>query len=90
MVESIIGCKWSLHVLTQIRRGVHRPGALVRSDPGLTTKVLNERLKKMVRFGILDRVVYPEAPPRVEYKFTRFGKKFTRVIDQVEQLQREL
>ena len=43
MVESIVGCKWSLHVLAQIRKGVNRPGAIERSADGLSAKVLGER-----------------------------------------------
>lgn len=90
MVESIVGCKWSLHVLAQVRRGVTRPGALVRTHERLTTKVLNERLKKMVRFNILERRMYPEIPPRVEYKLTAFGKRFVSILDQIEKLQRDV
>ncbi len=90
MVESIIGCKWSLHVLSQVRSGTNRPGAMVRSTDGLTTKVLNERLAKMLRFGIVEKVSYPEVPPRVEYHLTDFGRRFLRVVDEVESLQREL
>ncbi len=90
MVESIVGCKWSLHVLAQLRQGVNRPGALARTDPGLTTKVLNERLAKMVRFGIVDKCVYPESPPRVEYHFTGFGQKFLGVLDAIKHLQDEV
>ena len=90
MVESIIGCKWSLHVLSQVRSGTNRPGAMVRTTDGLSTKVLNERLAKMLRFGIVEKVSYPEVPPRVEYHLTDFGRRFLRVIDEVEALQREL
>ena len=75
MFESCIGCKWTLHVLAQIRAGVCRPGALERSTEGLTAKVLNERLVKLVNFGIVERVSYPEIPPRVEYRLTPFGKR---------------
>ncbi len=89
MVESIIGCKWSLHVLAQIRAGVNRPGALVRSAPGLTTKVLSERLKKMLRFGIIARHAYAEALPRVEYTLTPFGERLAEILDAVERLKRD-
>lgn len=89
MVESIIGCKWSLHVLAQIRGGVNRPGVLARSAPGLTTKVLNERLDKMLRFGILARHAYPEVPPRVEYTLTPFGERFAEILDAVERLKHD-
>ena len=90
MVESIIGCKWSLHVLSQVRSGTNRPGAMVRTTAGLTTKVLNERLAKMLRFGIVEKTSYPEVPPRVEYHLTDFGRRFLRVVDEVEALQRDL
>ncbi len=90
MVEDVVGCKWSLGVLAAVRNGVRRPGAIERSLPGLTTKVLNERLRKLVRFGLLEREVYPETPPRVEYRLTPFGARFAEVLDGIERLDREL
>ena len=90
MLESILGCKWSLQVLSQVRAGVHRPGELERACSGISTKVLNERLRKLVRFGILERHSYPEIPPRVEYCFTSFGERFLAVVDAVDRLQEEL
>ena len=90
MVEDIVGCKWSLAVLARVRQGVRRPGALEHSLPGLSTKVLNERLRKLQRFGILARTAYAEVPPRVEYALTPFGERFSRLLDEVEALQREL
>lgn len=90
MVESIVGCKWSLSVLDAVRHGVQRPGEMKRAIPGISTKVLNERLAKMVRFGILEKTLYPEVPPRVEYGLTAFGRKFARILDDIEALEREL
>ena len=90
MVESIIGCKWSLSVLRLIRIGVNRPGEMQRNVDGLTTKVLNERLTKLYKFGIIDKKIYPETPPKVEYSFTEFGQKFLQIVDVVENLQTEL
>lgn len=90
MVESIVGCKWSLHVLACIRRGVNRPGAIERSTPGLSAKVLAERLDKLVRFGIAVKRSFPEVPPRVEYTLTPFGERFAAIIDEVERLQRDI
>jgi DNA-binding HxlR family transcriptional regulator len=90
MVEDIVGCKWSLAVLAQIRQGVVRPGKMEHALPGLSTKVLNERLRKLVRYGILARHAYAEVPPRVEYLLTPFGQKFAQIIDSVAQLQRDL
>ncbi|MCX7594602.1 MAG: helix-turn-helix transcriptional regulator [Fischerella sp.] len=90
MFEDCIGCKWTLHILNQIRCGVNRPGALVKTKKGLTTKVLNERLAKMVQFRILERLSYPEVPPRVEYQLTPFGQKFLEILDRLEDLHLEL
>ena len=90
MVESIIGCKWSITVIGLIRDGVSRPGAMERAVEGLTTKVLNERLVKLSRFGIIDKTIFPEVPPRVEYSLTPFGCKFVKIIDEVKLLQKEL
>ena len=60
MVEDIVGCKWSLAVLGAVRSGVQRPGALEHAIEGLSKKVLNERLSKLVRLGILERQAYAE------------------------------
>ena len=89
VIEDILGCKWTLHILGQIRHGVIRPGALQRNVPGLTTKVMNERLRKLVRHGLLEKRAYPERPLRVEYRLTPFGRRTTRILDQIEALDRE-
>lgn len=90
MVETIYGCKWSLTVYQLLVHGINRPGEMVRSVEGLTTKVLNECLRRNVAFGILTRIAYPETPPRVEYVVTPFGKKFLRILDALKKLQKEI
>ena len=90
MVEAIYGCKWSLTVYQLLASGISRPGEMVRSVEGLTTKVLNECLRKNMEFGIIERIAYDEAPPRVEYGVTPFGTKFIRVLYELEKLQREI
>lgn len=90
MVEQIYRCKWSLTVYNLLKNDIKRPGEMVRSVDGLTTKVLNQCLRRNVKFGIIKRVAYPEIPPRVEYQVTSFGKKFIRILDQIENLQEEI
>jgi DNA-binding HxlR family transcriptional regulator len=87
MVEDIVGCKWSMCVLALIERGITRPGAMQRSVQGLSAKVLNERLRKLLRFGIIDRQVYAEVPPHVEYRLTAFGRRFSRVLAEIRSLE---
>jgi DNA-binding HxlR family transcriptional regulator len=86
MVEDVVGCKWSLTVLGLVAGGVSRPGAMQRRVPGLTAKVLNERLRKLLRFGIIERHVFAEVPPRVEYTLTDFGRRFDGVLREIEKL----
>ena len=90
MVETIYGCKWSLTVYQLLADGINRPGEMVRNVEGLTTKVLNVCLKKNIEFGILEKIIFNELPPRVEYHVTEFGRKFLIITDALEQLQQEI
>jgi len=90
LLEDVIGCRWTISVLRAVASGVNRPGALERHIQGISAKVLSDRLKHFHRAGILERIQYPEIPPRVEYRLTPFGKKFTKLLDEVNRLQKEL
>jgi DNA-binding HxlR family transcriptional regulator len=90
MVETIYGCKWSLTVYQLLADGINRPGEMVRNVEGLTTKVLNVCLKRNIEFGILEKIIFNELPPRVEYHVTEFGRKFLIITDALEQLQQEI
>src|SRR5271170_7860730 len=89
LLEDVIGCRWSMSVLHAVGRGVIRPGALERHIDGISTKVLNDRLRTFTRAEVFERVQFPEIPPRVEYHLTVFGKKFLRLLKEVEKLQAE-
>lgn len=90
LLEDVIGCRWTISVLRAVNGGVRRPGALERHIEGISAKVLSDRLKHFQRAGIFERVVFPEIPPRVEYRLTAFGKKFCKLLKEVEKLQNEL
>jgi DNA-binding HxlR family transcriptional regulator len=90
MVEDIVGCKWSLCVLAMIEQGHTRPGEMQRAVVGLSAKVLNERLRKLLRFGIVERKVFAEVPPHVEYRLTPFGRRFNRVLTAIRELDRDI
>lgn len=90
MVETIFGCKWSLTVFSLLDQGINRPGEMVRCVEGLSTKVLNECLRKNMEFGILEKHSFAEIPPRVEYSVTAFGEQFLAVLAQIEALQSSL
>jgi DNA-binding HxlR family transcriptional regulator len=60
-----------------------------RTTDGLTAKVLNERLAKLIRYQLIEKISYAEVPPRVEYLLTPFGKQFVAILDQIERLSEE-
>lgn len=82
-ITDILKCKWTLAILDGIRRGINRPGRLEKELPGLTTKVLNDRIKKLERYGIIHRIAYPEIPPHVEYVFTERGKELLELLSTI-------
>lgn len=91
MVESIVGCKWSVGLLLLLADGCSRPSAMLRALSGLSAKVLNERLRKMLRFGIVSRSVLGDKPPfEVTYVITPFGRRFIGIIDEVRRLQEDV
>lgn len=89
MVEDVVGCKWALSILDMLEQGINRPGMMTRDQEGLSTKVLNERLKKLLRYKIIEKNEFNEIPPRVEYSFTNFGKKFLKIIKEIRELESE-
>ena len=77
--------------LDSLADGPNRPSALLRAHPGLSAKVMSERLRKMTRFGILLRTVFGEKPPvEVEYRLSPFGLRFMGILDEVRRLQKEI
>lgn len=88
VLEAVFGCKWSLLVLSAIAAGIVRPGALQRAIAGISAKVLHERLAKLVRLGLLERVVHAEVPPHVEYRLTGRGLDLVRVLEMVRRIER--
>src|ERR1043165_3812709 len=55
VVQEVVKCKWSLQLLAAVRGGTARPMQLQRGLPGLSFKVMNERLTKLVRLGGMTR-----------------------------------
>lgn len=87
-ITEILRCKWTMVILDGIARGVNRPGRLERELPGLTTKVLNERVRKLERFGVIVRRSYPEVPPRVEYELTPRGRRLVMLVGTIAEFAR--
>jgi DNA-binding HxlR family transcriptional regulator len=61
-----------------------------RTVEGLTAKVLNDCLRLLVSYGVLEKRSFPEVPPRVEYHFTSFGRKFAETFEILDALEEKL
>lgn len=85
-LEDVVGCKWSAAVLAAIGRGVTRPGQLERFIPGISTKVLNERLRKLLDYGLVTRRELPGKVLRVDYALTDTGTRLSGIIEQIRDL----
>lgn len=88
-LEDVVGCKWSAAVLAAIGRGVTRPGQLERFIPGISTKVLNERLRKLVDYRLITRTEIAGKVPRTEYALTATGVKLNAIIESIRDLDEE-
>ncbi len=87
-LEDVVGCKWSVSVLLALRDGVSRPGELERGIDGISTKVLGERLRKLLKYGLVTRERFAESPPRTEYRLTAFGEELAALIERIRALDR--
>lgn len=85
-LEDVVGCKWSAAVVAAIDRGVTRPGQLERYIPGISAKILRERLRKLLAHELVTRREIPGPVLRVEYALTPTGRKLARIIAQLQQL----
>lgn len=88
-LEDVVGCKWSTAVVGALQRGIVRPGQLERYIPGISTKILNERLRKLLAYGLATRADHSTAALHVEYRLTPTGAKLAGVIEQLHALQEE-
>lgn len=77
----IIGGRWKVLILYQLFQGVKRTSELRRALKGVSQKVLTEGLRELERDRVIEREVFPEVPPRVEYSLTGLGETLRPVID---------
>lgn len=74
--------KWSLLVLNNLHQhGVLRYKDLRASIPDISQKMLSETLKKLEEHKLINREMFREIPPRVEYSLTRTGKELMPVVE---------
>jgi len=86
----VIGGKWRSLIIWHLNREVLRFSEIQKIVSGISKKVLSEHLRDLEKNGFIERKVYPEVPPRVEYMMTPKGRKLGEVLDSMERWGREL
>jgi DNA-binding HxlR family transcriptional regulator len=76
--------KWKAVILCHLYNEPKRFLELQRITSGISQKVLNEKLKELENDGLIDKVIYAEIPPKVEYYLTSKGKDLTKIIKELE------
>ena len=82
---SLIGGKWKLLILRNLRMRPWRFNELQKSLEGISQKVLTESLRSMEADGIIVRTVYAEVPPRVEYSLSELGETMRPILDAMQE-----
>lgn len=86
----ILGGKWRALIVWHLSKNVLRFSEVQKIVPGISKKVLSEHLKELEKNKLIDRKVYPEIPPRVEYKITSKGKGLSEILDLMEKWGRNI
>jgi DNA-binding HxlR family transcriptional regulator len=79
----LIGRRWTGAILRVLLDGAERFSDIAAAVPGLTDRMLSERLKELEAEGIVTRGVIPETPVRIEYRLTPKGRALGCVLDAV-------
>lgn len=79
-VVDLLGNKWAILVLRELFGGDRRTHQLLAALPGISTKTLTHRLRELEAQGLVERRVYAEIPPRVEYALTAKGRQIQPVM----------
>ncbi len=78
---TLIGDKWKVLILRDLLPGTKRFGELKKSIGGVSQKVLTAQLRDMEANGLVNRKVYAEVPPKVEYSLTDLGHSLKPILD---------
>ncbi len=82
--SELIGRRWTGAIIFVLTKTGCRFTTLRKAIPGITDRMLSERLQELEHEGIVDRTVVPESPVRVEYALTEKGRALTLAIEAIE------
>lgn len=77
----LIGRRWTGAILRALLSGVDRFSDLAATIPGISDRMLSERLKELEAEGLVVRTVIPDTPVRVEYHLTEKGRSLGDIME---------
>jgi DNA-binding HxlR family transcriptional regulator len=81
---NFIGGKWKPVIIHLIREGDNRYSIFQRKIADISRQTLTNQLRELELDGVVERTIFPEIPPRVEYKLTDFGLSLTPILDSMQ------
>lgn len=82
-VMEVMGSKWNLMIIWSLRDGPQRFTGLQKLMGDVNSKTVTVHLRILEKNRLIDRVVYPEVPPRVEYSLTEHGKAILPIFKEI-------
>ncbi|HEY1349340.1 MAG TPA: helix-turn-helix domain-containing protein [Ktedonobacteraceae bacterium] len=79
----LLGKRWTGLILDTLLQGPRRFCEMTAAVDGLSDRVLSDRLRELETEGIIERVVYPQIPVRVEYRLTAKGQDLRPVVQAI-------
>jgi DNA-binding HxlR family transcriptional regulator len=76
----LIGRRWSGAIVRSMLSGSVRFSDILSQVPGLSDRLLSERLRELEAAGVVERRVYPELPVRIEYTLTERGRELRDIV----------
>ena len=77
----VIGGKWKCVILCHLTYGKKRTNELKRLMPNITQKMLTQQLRELEEDGVINRIVYNQIPPKVEYELSEYGWSLKGILD---------
>ena len=81
----LMGDRWKILIVRDLLTGTKRFGELKKSLTGISQKVLTSHLRALEANGLVNRKVYAEVPPKVEYSLTETGESLKSVLDSMQE-----
>ena len=85
LIAEVLYGKWKIRMLYFISEGCIRPSDLQRKIPDASRRVLNMQLKQLEEHELVTKTIYPQLPPKVEYRLTDFGASLMPIINMLGQ-----